>query len=113
MDDYFGTRVADPYRWLEDADSEATQKWSEAQNQVTQDYLNTPERRQIKTRLEQIWNYPRYGTPSKKGNDYFFWKNDGLQKKYVLYRSSTLNGPAKLILDPNTLHRLHSLDCNL
>ena len=86
-DSYFGTVVADPYRWLEDDSSEATQEWVKAQNCVTEGYLaQIPFRSAIKERLTQIWDYPKYGTPFKEGDYYFFFKNSGLQNQSVLYR---------------------------
>ena len=92
VDDYFGTKVADPYRWLENADSADTKAWVEAQNQVTFGYLNQiPERAQIKERLTKLWNYEKYDTPWKEGGRYFYFKNDGLQNQSVLYTMNSLN----------------------
>ena len=102
VDDYFGTKVADPYRWLEDPDSPETQAWVEAQNKLTFEYLNsTPEREKIKARLSRLWNYPRYSTPEKLGSRYFFTKNDGLQNQAVLYRLDSLEGKPVVVIDPN------------
>lgn len=102
-DDYFGTQVADPYRWLEDDNSEETAAWVEAQNNVTFGYLEQiPFRDKIKARMEQIWDYPKYGTPFKKGNNYFFFKNDGMQNQYVMYKQSALDAEPVVFLDPNT-----------
>ena len=79
VDDYHGTKVADPYRWLEDVDAPETQAWVEAQNRVTFAYLEQiTERTKIRERLTALWNHPRYGAPFKKGGRYFFYKNDGL-----------------------------------
>lgn len=104
VDDYFGTKVADPYRWLENADSAETKAWVEAQNQVTFGYLNQiPERAQIKERLTRLWNYEKYGTPWREGGRYFYFKNDGLQNQSVLYTMNSLNGQPKVLLDPNKL----------
>ncbi|MBV9211232.1 MAG: S9 family peptidase, partial [Acidobacteria bacterium] len=104
VDDYFGTKVADPYRWLEDADSAETRAWVEAQNQVTFGYLNQiPERAQIKERLTKLWNYEKYGTPWKEGGRYFFSKNDGLQNQSVVYTMTSLDGTPKVLIDPNKL----------
>src|SRR5690606_16098521 len=101
---YFGTRVADPYRWLEDQYSEETAKWVEAQNQVTFGYLEKiPFRDKIKDRLTQLWNYEKMGAPFKKGNHYYFFKNDGLQNQAVLYRQTSLNGEPEVFIDPNKL----------
>lgn len=103
-DDYFGTKIADPYRWLEDDNSEETKQWVEAENKVTFDYLGKiPFRNQVKDRLTEVWNYEKFGTPFKKGNYYFFYKNDGLQNQSVLYVQEGLNGTPKILVDPNTL----------
>ncbi len=103
-DDYSGTKVADPYRWLEDDNSSETAAWVKAENEVTEDYLSQiPFRNQIKERLTDIWNYPRYSTPYKKGNYYYFFKNDGLQNQSVLYRLKKLEDTPEVFLDPNTL----------
>ena len=92
-DDYFGTKVVDPYRWLEDDNSAETGAWVKAENKVTEDYLSAvPFRDQIRRRLEELWNYPKYGSPFKKGNWYYFTKNDGLQNQAVLYRQSAAQG---------------------
>ena len=85
VDEYFGVQVADPYRWLEDDNSEETAAWVKAQNVVTQEYLQEiPFRQAIIDRLTEIWNYPRSRTPLKKGDKYYFRKNDGLQNQDVL-----------------------------
>ncbi|MCI0486232.1 MAG: prolyl oligopeptidase family serine peptidase [Blastocatellia bacterium] len=103
-DDYHGTKVADPYRWLEDADSAETRAWVEAQNKVTFAYLDRiPARPRIKERLTKLWNYEKYGTPFKQGGRYFYFKNDGLQNQSVLYTVTSLDGNPKVLLDPNTL----------
>ena len=100
---YFSVEVADPYRWLEDDNSDETKAWVVEQNKVTETYLDSiPYREKIKERLTSIWNYPKYGTPFKKGGKYYFYKNDGLQAQYVLYKSDSLDGEAKVFLDPNT-----------
>src|SRR3989475_6489570 len=86
VDDYHGTKVPDPYRWLEDVDAPQTRAWVEAENRVTFAYLEQiPERAQIHRRLTALWDYPKYGAPFKKGGRYFFFKNSGLQNQSVLY----------------------------
>lgn len=100
-DNYFGTTVADPYRWLEDDRSPETEAWVKAQNKVTFDYLNKiPYRQTIKKRLEQLWNYERVSAPFKKGNYTYFYKNNGLQNQSVLYRQQGNNEP-EIFLNPN------------
>ena len=104
VDDYFGTKVADPYRWLEDDNSPETADWVIAQNEVTENYLSQiPFRNSIRERLTEIWNYPRYSTPTKKGDFYYFFKNDGLQNQSLFYRQKGLDGVPEVFLDPNTL----------
>lgn len=103
VEDYHGTTVADPYRWLEDPDSEETLTWVEANNKITEEYLNTPDHEKIKERLTEIWNYPKYSTPSKKGDWYVFSKNDGLQNQSVIYRQKSLDSEAEIVIDPNGL----------
>src|SRR5437868_13547123 len=103
-DDYHGTKVPDPYRWLEDLDSPETKAWVEAENKLTFDYLNQiPERAAIKARLTKLWNYERYGVPFKEGGRYFYTKNDGLQNQSVLYTVDTLEAQPRVLLDPNKL----------
>ncbi|MHC5735037.1 prolyl oligopeptidase family serine peptidase [Nostoc sp.] len=104
VDDYHGTLVTDPYRWLEDPDSEETRTWIEAQNQVTFSYLSEiPAREKIKQRLTKLWDYEKYGIPFKEGDRYFYFKNDGLQNQSVLYTLKTLDDQPKVLLDPNKL----------
>ena len=104
VDDYHGTKVADPYRWLENPDSEETKAWVEEQNQITFSYLGEiPVREQIKQRLTQLWNYEKYGSPFKEGDRYFYFKNDGLQNQSVLYTLTSLDAEPTVLLDPNTL----------
>ena len=104
VDDYFGTRVADPYRWLEDDNSEETKKWVEEQNKVTFAYLEKiPYREKIRQRLKDIYNYPRMGQPIRAGEYYFFYKNDGLQNQSVIYIQKGLEGRPEVFIDPNQL----------
>ena len=103
-DDYHGTKVSDPYRWLEDDNSAETKAWVEAQNKVTFDYLNQiPERAKIKTRLTELWNYEKYSAPFKRGSKYFYYKNDGLQNQSVLYVATSITDKGRVLLDPNKL----------
>ena len=103
-DDYHGRVVADPYRWLEDTESDETADWIEAQNKVTQTYLQGLETREpIRKRLEQLWNYERFGLPVKRGDVYLYSHNDGLQDQSVLYKASALDAAKEVLLDPNTL----------
>jgi len=104
VDTYFGTKIADPYRWLEDDKSAETGEWVKAENAVTYDYLSKiPFRDKIKERLTKIWNFEKRSAPFKKKNYYFYYKNDGIQNQSVLYVQSGLNGTPKVLLDPNTL----------
>lgn len=104
VDIYHGQPVPDPYRWLEDLDSERTRAWIEAQNQLTFDYLQRiPARQRLLERLTQLWNYEKYSQPFKEGGRYFYFKNDGLQNQSVLYTQESLEAEARVLLDPNTL----------
>ena len=104
VDDYHGTKVADPYRWLEDDHSEETKAWVTEQNKVTFSYLESiPFRDKIKERFTQIFNYPKYGAPIKAGDRYYFFKNDGLQNQSVMYVKNDINAEAKVFFDPNKL----------
>jgi prolyl oligopeptidase len=103
VDDYHGTRVPDPYRWLEDVDAPETRTWIAAENAVTEAFLaRVPQREAIRRRLTAVWDYPRYGTPFKKHGAYFFFKNDGLQNQAVLYHQPTREAEPVVLLDPNT-----------
>ncbi|HTL88894.1 MAG TPA: prolyl oligopeptidase family serine peptidase, partial [Leptolyngbya sp.] len=103
-DTYHGLEVADPYRWLEDPDLEATRAWIEAQNQLTFGYLQQiPARESIKQRLTQLWDYEKYSVPFQRGERYFYFKNDGLQNQNVLYTLEALEDTPRELLDPNKL----------
>ena len=104
VDDYHGVKVADPYRWLEDLDSEETRQWVEAENKLTFSFLNSiPERAGIRDRLTKLWDYEKYGVPFKEGNRYFYTRNSGLQNQSVLYTVDTLDAQPQEVLDPNVL----------
>src|SRR5690349_8309092 len=104
VDDYHGTKVADPYRWLEDPDSPESRAWIEAENRLTNSYLEAiPARAALRERLTKLWNYPRYGTPFRKAQRYFFLRNDGLQNQAVLYTQTSLAAAPETLLDPNLL----------
>lgn len=104
IDDYFGTAVADPYRWLEDVDSPETKTWVQAQNALTDSLVEAmPERAAVRKRLSELWNYPRVGLPTKDGGLYFFTKNDGLQNQSPLYVQDGLKGTPRLLIDPNSM----------
>lgn len=101
-DEYFGVSVADPYRWLEDDLAENTKSWVTAQNEVTQDYLaQIPFRENIRQRLESLWNYEKETAPFKEGEYTYYYKNDGLQNQYVLFRKKGDDGVEEVFLDPN------------
>ncbi len=101
IDTLFGTEVVDNYRWLEDDRSEDTETWVKAENEVTFDYLSKISyRAQLKTRLTELWNYEKVGTPFTEGAYTYFYKNDGLQNQYVVYRKK--DGEETVFLDPNT-----------
>src|SRR5690606_35697122 len=100
-DKFFGTEVIDPYRRLEDDRAEDTKAWIIEENKVTEDYLSQiPYRDAIKKRLEKLWNYEKFSAPFKEGEYTYFYKNDGLQNQYVLYRQKG-EGDAEVFLDPN------------
>ena len=104
VDDHFGTKVPDPYRWLEDVDSPETKQWVSAENAVTYHYLDgIPARAQIKARLTTLWNYPKYSVPLKRGGRLFFTENSGLQNQSPLYVQEGRGGAKRILLDPNTL----------
>lgn len=102
VDDYHGVLVKDPYRWLEDPDSEETKNWVTAQNELTFNHLKKiPYREAIRERLSNLWNYERYSAPFKEGGKYYYFKNDGLQNQSVLYAQDEPGGESTLVLDPN------------
>jgi len=104
VDDYFGTKVGDPYRWLEDDNAADVKEWVQAENAVTFGYLaKIPFRDRIKQRLTEIYNYPRYSSPFRAGEHYFFYKNDGLQNQSVCYIQKGLDGTPEVFFDPNAL----------
>src|SRR5262249_37756826 len=103
-DDYFGTKVKDPYRWLEDDNSAETKAWVDEENKVTFDYLSKiPFREKVKNRLTQIWNFEKLSVPYKKAGMYFTFYNNGLQNQSVLYVQKSLTEPRTELLDPNKL----------
>jgi prolyl oligopeptidase len=103
VDDYHGTRVADPFRWLEDAAAPETVAWVEAQNALTRSFLDGPEREAIRKRLLELYDYPRVSVPRRHGSRYFYQRNTGLQNQSVLYVREGPDGPERVLLDPNTL----------
>jgi prolyl oligopeptidase len=104
VDTYHGMKIADPYRWLEDDNSDATKAWVVAQNKVTFAYLSAiPQLKAIEARLTELWDYERYGLPQHRGERYFYTRNDGLQNQSVLLVSDALDGKPRELLDPNKL----------
>jgi prolyl oligopeptidase len=104
VDDYFGTKVEDPYRWMEDETSDEVKKWVDAQNGVTFAYLDKlPYRDKIRQRLTEVYNYPKQSSPQRAGEYYFFNKNDGLQNQSVIYIQKGLDGEPEVFIDPNEL----------
>ena len=104
VDEYFGVKVADPYRWLENDTSATTAQWVEAENEVTNAYLaKIPFRGKLLKRLKEVANYEKVGTPFKKHGRWYLYKNNGLQNQSVLYTMDRLDGEQRVFLDPNTL----------
>jgi prolyl oligopeptidase len=104
FDDYFGTRVADPYRWLEEPDSDETRAWVDAQNALTQAWLDeVPARDRIRGRLTGLWDYERFGVPSREGSHYIYAHNDGLQNQPVILKARDIDAPGAILIDPNSL----------
>lgn len=106
VDDYHGTKVADTYRPLEELNAPATQRWVQAQNALSQPFLESiPAREKFKARMAQLWNYERYDVPVKAGSRYFYLRNDGSQNQSVLYVAESLHGEPRVLLDPNTMSK--------
>ena len=102
VDDYHGVKVADPYRWLEDLDSEETAAWVREQNELTFGWLSQiPAREEIRERLTRLWDFEKYGIPFKEGDRYFYSRNEGLQNQSVIYVTESLDGTPRVLLDPN------------
>ena len=103
VDEYFGEKVNDPYRLLEDDTAQVTTEWVEAQRKVTEDYLSQiPFRDKLRERLTQLNDYVKPGMPSNRDGVYYFYANDGLQNQSVLYRTKDLTQTPEVFLDPNT-----------
>ena len=101
-DDYYGTRVVDPYRWFEDAGAQSTKDWVSAQNALAQPYLEAlPQRAWLGNRLKQLWTYERFGVPQREEGTYFYLRNDGTQDQSVLYVADALNATPRVLVDPN------------
>ncbi len=114
IDDYFGTKVTDPYRWMEDDKAEEIKQWIDEQNKITFAYLEKiPYREKIRQRVTEIYNYPKYSSPIKAGEYYFFYKNDGLQNQSVIYIQKGLEGKPEVFIDPNKLAEDGTIRINL
>ena len=104
VDNYHGTEVADPYRWLEDDMSEETGAWVKAQNELTYTYLDRiPFREALKDRMTEMWNYPKMSAPDREGDYYFYSYNTGLQNQSIIYKKKGLDAEGEIFLDPNNL----------
>lgn len=104
VDDYFGTKVADPFRWMEDLNSPEVKQWVDAENAVTSKYLDAlPLRDTLRTRITQLWNYPKVGVPRYQGRHWFYSRNTGLQRQSVMFTRESLSGPESVAIDPNAL----------
>ncbi len=104
VDTFHGVKVADPYRWMEDTDSDEMQAWIEAQNKITDSYLGSiPQRDQLRKRMTELWDYERVSAPFKIGSKYYYSRNDGLQNQSVMYVTDDPEKPGKLFFDPNKL----------
>lgn len=114
IDTYFGKQVADPYHWLENDNSEETKAWVQSENKVTWTYLEQiPYREQIRKRITELYNYPRSSAPYRKGEYYFYTKNDGLQPQSIYYYQKGLTGAPAVFIDPNTLNASGTTAVNL
>src|ERR1700761_642872 len=103
-DQYHGVSVDDPYRWMEDLDSEQVRHWVDSENQISRPRLEKiPHRAWVKQRLTALWNYERFGVPAKHGGHYFFLHNDGKQNQSVLFVSDSLESPGRVLFDPNSV----------
>ncbi|MBW8714203.1 MAG: hypothetical protein JF632_09020 [Acidobacteria bacterium] len=104
VDDYFGTKVPDPYRWMEDLDSKPVAGWVAAQNAVTEKYLaQLPLREKLRKRITELWNYPKVSTPFMEGGQVFYRRNSGLQKQSLFLMRPDLRKPARVLVDPNEM----------
>lgn len=102
VDDYHGTLVSDPWRWLEDPNNDVTKDWIAAQNDITYPFLHSLRGRdKLKDRLTTLWDYQRFGTPFRRGDQYFYYLNDGLQNQFVLYKQDSLESEGEVLIDPN------------
>jgi prolyl oligopeptidase len=102
VDDYHGTKIADPYRWFEDPNAQATKDWVTAENALAQPFLERlPQRAWLGDRLKQLWTYERFGVPRREGGKYFYLRNDGTQDQSVLYVADSLDAPPRVLVDPN------------
>ena len=104
VDDYFGRKVSDPYRWMEDLNSADVAQWVKAQNGVTEKFFATlPMRERFRSRITELWNYPKIGLPFREANRLFYTKNSGLQRQSVYYMRTSLDAPEQIVIDPNVL----------
>src|SRR5687767_555407 len=104
VDDYFGTKIADPFRWMEDLNSAEVKQWVGAQNAVTFKYLDAlPLRDALKKRITELYDYPRVSIPYFEGRHWFYQRNTGLQRQSVVFTRETLAGPERVAIDPNQL----------
>ena len=114
VDEYFGTKVADPYRWLEDDQAPEVEAWVKKQNELTFDYLSKiPFRDEIRARYEEVFNYPKVYAPQRAGEYFFFYKNDGLQNQAVIYVQKGSEGEPEVFIDPNALSKEGTVSINL